>query len=302
MDKTNIVPELSQNLRQPVSTQGEDALSTTGEIVIYNTEDDSVTLDVRLGYETVWLNRAQLAILFDRDIKTIGKHVSNALREEMNQEPVVAKFATTAADGKVYLVEHYNLDMILSVGYRVKSSRGIAFRRWANKVLKEYLLRGYAINPRLEQLERRVAKTEEKIDFFVKTSLPPVEGIFFDNQIFEAYEFVSKLIKGARKEIILIDNYIDETVLTLLDKRMAGVSATIYTKKISPQLQLDIRKHNSEYDPIEVFPFNKAHDRFLLIDDTVYHVGASIKDLGKSWFAFSVLTDITPREILAKLK
>ena len=302
MDKTNIVPELSQNLRQPVSTQGEDALPTTGEIVIYNTEDDSVTLDVRLGYETVWLNRAQLAILFDRDIKTIGKHVSNALREEMNQEPVVAKFATTAADGKVYLVEHYNLDMILSVGYRVKSSRGIAFRRWANKVLKEYLLRGYAINPRLEQLERRVAKTEEKIDFFVKTSLPPVEGIFFDNQIFEAYEFVSKLIKGARKEIILIDNYIDETVLTLLDKRMAGVSATIYTKKISPQLQLDIRKHNSEYDPIEVFPFNKTHDRFLLIDDTVYHVGASIKDLGKSWFAFSVLTDITPQEILAKLK
>ena len=302
MDKTNITPELSQNLRQPVSTQGEDALSTTGEIVIYNTEDDSVTLDVRLGHETVWLNRAQLAILFDRDIKTIGKHVSNALREEMNQEPVVAKFATTAADGKVYLVEHYNLDMILSVGYRVKSSRGIAFRRWANKVLKEYLLRGYAINPRLEQLERRVAKTEEKIDFFVKTSLPPVEGIFFDNQIFEAYEFVSKLIKGATKEIILIDNYIDETVLTLLDKRMAGVKATIYTKKISPQLQLDIRKHNSEYDSIEVFPFNKAHDRFLLIDDTVYHVGASIKDLGKSWFAFSVLTDITPREILAKLK
>lgn len=292
--------ELSQNLRQlPVEVEAK----AWGEVAIYN-PDDSIRLEVRLENETVWLNRAQISLLFDRDVKTIGKHINSALAEELKGVPTVAKFATLQQEGDRWVrrpKEYYNLDMILSIGYRVKSSRGIAFRRWANTVLKEYLLRGYTINPRLEQLERRVAKTEEKIDFFVRAALPPVEGVFFDGQIFDAYEFASKLIKSAKKEIVLIDNYVDETVLTMLDKRVSTVKATIYTKQISAQLQLDINRHNAQYPPIDVQAFNKAHDRFLIVDDKVYHIGASLKDLGKKWFAFSLMQDITPQDLISRI-
>lgn len=292
--------EPSQNLRQlPVEVEAK----AWGEVAIYN-PDDSIRLEVRLENETVWLNRAQISLLFDRDVKTIGKHINSALAEELKGVPTVAKFATLQQEGDRWVrrpKEYYNLDMILSVGYRVKSSRGIAFRRWANTVLKEYLLRGYTINPRLEQLERRVAKTEEKIDFFVRAALPPVEGVFFDGQIFDAYEFASKLIKSAKKEIVLIDNYVDETVLTMLDKRVSTVKATIYTKQISAQLQMDINRHNAQYPPIDVQAFNKAHDRFLIVDDKVYHIGASLKDLGKKWFAFSLMQDITPKDLISRI-
>ena len=157
--------------------------------------DETIRLEVRVENETVWLNRQQIADLFSRDIKTVGKHINNALKEELKGEPVGAKFATTAADGKNYQVEYFNLDMIMSVGYRVKSKRGIQFRRWSNKVLKQYLLKGYVVNQRLEQLERRVAATEEKIDLFVHKSLPPVEGIFYDGQIFDAYVHIISLIR-----------------------------------------------------------------------------------------------------------
>ena len=204
-----------------------------GEVAIYN-PDDSIRLEVRLEQETVWLDRTQLSILFDRDKKTIAKHINTALEEELKGIPTVAKFETVQQEGDRRVKRHkefFNLDMILSVGYRVHSSRGVAFRRWANTVLKEYLIRGYAINPRLERLEKRVAKTEEKIDFFVKTALPPVRGLFFDGQIFDAYEFLCKLIKSAASRIILIDNYVDESVLTMLDKRNDGVTATIYTRQ-----------------------------------------------------------------------
>ena len=265
--------------------------------------DNAVAVEVRLEKENVWLNRQQIAILFDRDIKTIGKHINNSLKEELaifstvakfatvekkrKTNSVVAKFATTATNGKVYQMEYYNLDVILSVGYRVKSSRGIQFRIWANSVLKNYILKGYAVHRRFERLENRVAKTEEKIDFFVKTSLPPVQGIFFEGEIFDAYIFASNLIKSAKKTIILIDNYVDESVLVLLSKRQSKVSAQIYTKRISTQLQLDIKKHNAQYDPINISTSSNFHDRFLVIDSTVYHIGASIKDLGKKLFAFS---------------
>ena len=292
--------EPSQNLRQlPVEVEAK----AWGEVAIYN-PDDSIRLEVRLENETVWLNRAQISLLFDRDVKTIGKHINSALAEELKGVPTVAKFATLQQEGDRWVrrpKEYYNLDMILSVGYRVKSSRGIAFRRWANTVLKEDLLRGYTINPRLEQLERRVAKTEEKIDFFVRAALPPVEGVFFDGQIFDAYEFASKLIKSAKKEIVLIDNYVDETVLTMLDKRVSTVKATIYTKQISAQLKMDINRHNAQYPPIDVQAFNKAHDRFLIVDDKVYHIGASLKDLGKKWFAFSLMQDITPQDLISRI-
>ena len=176
-----------------------------GEIILYQ-PDDSLRLEVRLDGDNVWLNRSQLAELFDRDVKTIGKHINNALKEELDNVPVVAKFATTAADGKVYQTEHYNLDMVISVGFRVKSRRGVDFRRWANAILKEYMFKGYAINQRVEQLEKTVAVHSEKIDFFVRTSLPPVEGIFFDGQIFDAYKFVLNTETRRTQRILFILN------------------------------------------------------------------------------------------------
>lgn len=274
-----------------------------GEIILYQ-PNDSLRLEVRLDGDNVWLNRSQLAELFDRDVKTIGKHINNALKEELDNVPVVAKFATTAADGKVYQTEHYNLDMVISVGFRVKSRRGVDFRRWANTILKEYMLKGYAINQRIEQLEKTVALHSEKIDFFVRTvrtSLPPMEGIFFDGQIFDAYKFATDLIKTARKSLLLIDNYVDESVLLMLSKRNPGVSATIYTQKITAQLQLDLDKHNDQYPPINIRTYRNSHDRFLIVDDKeVYHIGASLKDLGKKMFAFSKL-EIDPGLITDKL-
>ena len=274
-----------------------------GEIILYQ-PDEAIKLEVRLEDETVWLNRQQLSELFDRDIKTIGKHISNALKEELIDIPTVAKFATVQKEGERFVtrqVEFYNLDMILSVGYRVKSQRGIQFRQWANKVLKDYLLKGYSINQRLNdmeyrmnnkffQIEKTIAEHDAKIDFFVRTSLPPVEGIFFDGQIFDAYKFATDLIKSAKCSLILIDNYVDESVLLMLSKRNSGVSATIYTHKINAQLQLDLNKHNDQYPPIEARTYKSSHDRFLIIDNTeVYHIGASLKDLGKKMFAFSKL-------------
>lgn len=274
-----------------------------GEIILYQ-PDEAIKLEVRLEDETVWLNRQQLSELFDRDIKTIGKHISNALKEELIDIPTVAKFATVQKEGERFVtrqVEFYNLDMILSVGYRVKSQRGIQFRQWANKVLKDYLLKGYSINQRLNeieqkmdnkffQIEKTIAEHDKKIDFFVRTSLPPVEGIFFDGQIFDVYKFATDLIKSAKCSLILIDNYVDESVLLMLSKRNSGVSATIYTHKINAQLQLDLNKHNDQYPPIEARTYKSSHDRFLIIDNTeVYHIGASLKDLGKKMFAFSKL-------------
>ena len=229
-------------------------------------------------------------------------------------EAVVANFATTAADGKTYQVEHYNLEMITSVGYRVKSRRGIQFRQWANKILKQYILRGYSINQRLlameDRIDRRLADHDrrlddltDKVDFFVRTSLPPVEGVFFNGQIFDAHKFVSGIIKSAVNRIVLIDNYIDESVLTLIDKRGDGVDATIITQPLSRQLRLDIERHNRQYPPIAVREATKIHDRFLIADTAVYHIGASVKDLGRKLFAFSkmsippelILDNITPK-------
>jgi len=276
-----------------------------GELVIYRTTDATdFQLEVRVENETVWLNRHQMAQLFDRDVKTIGKHISNALKEELQSVSVVAKFATTASDGKTYQVEYYSLDMIISIGYRVKSMRGTQFRIWANKVLKDYLLRGHAINQRFNKIEGDVWHLKNKvndIDFRINTNLPPNEGIFYDGQIFDAYKFVSELVKSAKKSVILIDNYIDETVLALLSKKNPRTEATIYTSHISRQLKLDIERYNTQYPAIKVAKFKKSHDRFLIIDnEAVYHVGASLKDLGKKWFAFSKI-NLDVNEIMNKL-
>ncbi|MDE6264872.1 MAG: virulence RhuM family protein [Paramuribaculum sp.] len=282
------------------------------EIILYQ-PDSTVRLEVRLEGDTVWLNRHQIATLFDRDVKTIGKHINNALKEELDGIPVVAKFATTAADGKTYQVEYYNIEMITSIGYRVKSSRGIQFRTWANKILKEYLLRGYSISQRLIYLEnrldlrlteheKRIDELSDKVDFFVKTSLPPVEGIFFDGQIFDAYALMCDLIRSAKKRIVIVDNYVDDSVLKQLDKRADGVAATIYTSRINRGIHQDILRHNSQYPTIKLKYYQKAHDRFMIVDDTVYHIGASFKDLGKKLFAFSKMEVMSADELVKHLE
>ena len=281
------------------------------EIILYQ-PDDTLALDVRVEDDSVWLNRTQIAELFGRDVKTIGKHISNALKEELSGMSVVAKFATTAADGKTYQVEHYNLEMITSIGYRVKSPRGIQFRIWANTILKEYLLRGYSINQRLMQLEDRIDRRlsehdrhllqlDEKVDFFVRSSLQPKEGIFFNGQIFDAYALVADLIRQAKTRIVVVDNYIDDSVLVQLSKRQPGVAVDIYDGQISKQLKQDVEKHNEQYPGVTLHKYTKAHDRFLIIDEVVYHLGASLKDLGKKLFAFSKMEVMTGSELLAGL-
>ena len=278
-----------------------------GEIIVYQ-PDEITRLEVRVRDETVWLNRQQLATLFGRDVKTIGKHINNALNEELAGMAVVANFATTATDGKTYIVEFYNLEMILSVGYRVKSQRGIYFRRWSNSVLKEFLLKRNTLDYKLTNIEQQLKEHhqiliehEKKIDFFIQSSLPPKQGIFFDGQVYDAYAFVAELVRKAGRRIVLIDNYIDETVLTMLDKRSAGVDATIYTGQLSKVLQLDINKHNAQYPPIDVYTFSKAHDRFLIIDNDVYLIGASIKDLGKKWFGFTLMENTDADNLLQRI-
>ncbi|MCL2183319.1 MAG: virulence RhuM family protein [Chitinispirillia bacterium] len=281
-----------------------------GEIVLYQ-PNDTVLVEVRLEKETVWLTQAQIAELFGTKRPAITKHLNNIYKcGELEEDSICSILEHVGNDGKqVYHTKYYNLDAILSVGYRVNSINATRFRRWANKILKDYILKGYAINHRIERVEKlaaetekRVAKTEEKIDFFVKTALPPVQGVFFDGQIFDAYALANKIIKSAKQSIVLIDNYIDESVLTVLAKKAKNVNVTLLTKDISKQLKLDIAKFNQQYPAIEAKTFNLSHDRFLIIDDKdVYHLGASLKDLGRKWFAFSKM-GMGGLDLLGKIK
>ena len=262
-----------------------------GEIILYQ-PNETIRLEVRLEEESVWLTQAQIAALFGIEVPAISKHIRNIYQsEELERKATVSKMEIVRQEGNRKVkrtIEIYNLDMILSIGYRVNSKNATRFRQWANQVLKDYLLKGYSINHRLQALERTVAEHSQKIDFFVRTALPPIEGVFYNGQIFDAYKFATDLIKSAKHSLVLIDNYVDETTLLMLSKRNEGVSATIYTAKISQQLQLDIEKHNDQYPPIQIRTYKESHDRFLLIDGKeVYHIGASLKDLGKKMFAFS---------------
>ena len=259
------------------------------EIIIYQPEDLTLVFDVRVEDETVWLTQIQMADLFQTTRNNITIHIGNIFKEKELEEISVGKDSLLAArDGKKYHTKFYNLDVIISVGYRVKSQRGTQFRIWANRVLREFLLKGHVLNQRVDRIESKLIDHDHKFDMLIKTNLPPTEGIFYDGQIFDAYAFVANLIKSAKKSIILIDNYVDETVLILLSKRNVKAHATIYIKTVSKQLKLDLKKHNAQYPLIEVKRFSKSHDRFLIIDEkTIYHIGASLKDLGNKWFAFS---------------
>lgn len=271
------------------------------EIILYQ-PNSTVKLEVRVENETVWLTQQQIADLFGVKQPAISKHLKNIFEsEELIETSVHSILEYTAADGKSYKTKFYNLDAILSVGYRVNSKNATRFRQWANNVLKEYLIKGYAVSQRFERLEYRMAKTEEKIDFIINTSLPPKEGIFFDGQIFDAYTLICDLVRTAQNRIVMVDNYIDDSVFRQLDKRKPGVTATIFTSSVSRTLSQDLERHNSQYTPIEIKTYRRAHDRFLVVDDTVYHVGASFKDLGKKLFAFSKMEIMSADELIEHL-
>lgn len=225
------------------------------EIVLYQ-PDSSINMEVVLENETLWLTLDNLSTLYQRDKSTISRHIKNIFKEgELKPYAVVANFATTASDGKTYQVDYYNLDVIISVGYRVKSQKGVEFRKWANVIIKNHIIKANALNVRVDKVEEEVfylKKKTEELDTIVKGQLPPHEGVFYDGQIFDAYVFASD-----------------------------------YTANLSKDLKLDLDKHNSQYQPIDIKVFKNSHDRFLIIDDEVYHIGASLKDLGKRMFAFS---------------
>ena len=278
-------------------------MNDKNEIILYQ-PDETVKLEVRMEDDTVWLTQQQMADLFETTPQNITTHIRNLYNEgELDTNPTCKDSLQVRMEGnrKIKRVQkYYNLDVIISVGYRVKSLRGTQFRQWANRVLKEYLLKGYSANQRIERLEHRMTEAEDKIDFFVRTSLPPVEGIFYDGNMLEPFAFVNKLIRSARERIVLIDNYVDETVLLRLAEREENVQAKIYTQRTSPSFNVALARHNDQYAPIDLSIFTQSHDRFLLIDQDVYHIGASIKDLGKKWFAFCKM-ELQSDEIMERL-
>ena len=279
--------------------------SQKGEIVMYQ-PDETIRLEVRMEGETVWLNQAQMAELFGTKRQAITKHLQNIYEcEELKKRATSSILELVRKEGKRTVkrrVEFYNLDAIISVGFRVNTKRGIEFRQWANQVLKDYLLKGYVVNQRITTLEHQVADLTEKVNFFVRSSLPPVEGIFYDGQIFDAYVQIASLIKQAKHSIVLIDNYIDETTLTMLCKRNINVSATIYTRQLSQQQQLDIQRHNQQYPPISINTTQRNHDRFLIIDDVVYLFGASLKDAGRKLFAYIKMQETSASELFNNIR
>ena len=280
--------------------------SQSGEIVLYQ-PDENVRLEVRIEEDTVWLSQQQMTILFQTTKQNVSLHINNIFKEgELRKEATVKDYLTVQSEGerKVNrIVSFYNLDVIISVGYRVKSQRGTRFRQWANGVLKDYLLKGYSINDKLIQMEDRIDRRlmqhekqlqeqQQQIDFFIRTNQPPIEGVFFEGQIFDAYRFVEELIKSARHGIVLVDNYIDASVIDVLGHRKAGVKTEIYTETVSVAISHAATLYNAQHPDVKVEVracASRFHDRFLIIDDDVYHLGASVKDLGKRLFAFSRL-------------
>ena len=284
-------------------------MEAANEIILYQ-PNSTFSLDVRVERETVWLTQQQIADLFGVKQPAISKHLKNIFEsEELVESSVHSILEYTASDGKTYKTKFYNLDAILSVGYRVNSKNATLFRQWANKVLKDYLLKGYSINQRLNHLEdkidrrfseydRHLLNLDEKVDFFVRSSIPPKEGVFYNGQIFEAYALVADLFRQAKDRIVIIDNYIDDTVLVQLSKRTPGVKVEIYDGLVSRQLKQDVAKHNEQFPGVTLHKFEKAHDRFVIIDEEVYHIGASLKDLGKKLFAFSKMEVLTGTELI----
>mgnify|MGYP003289791367 CR=1 FL=1 len=286
--------------------------SLQGELAIYH--NDNTKIEVVLNDDTVWLSQSQIVQLFQSSKANISEHIKSIYQQnELDRDSTVRNFRTVRVEGNREVfrnITYYNLDVIISVGFRVNTKIGIHFRQWANNILKNNLLKGYSINQRIDYIENKfdnklynhdvqLKEINEQINYFVQKSMPPVQGVFYGGEIFEAYKFMTDLIKIANESIIVIDNYIDESVLTMLDKRKDGVVATICTDKISNQLKLDLERHNKQYSAIEIQTVKDIHDRFVIIDnEDVFHIGASLKDLGKKLFAFSKLN--LPVDVLLK--
>ena len=288
-----------------------------GEIVLYQ-PDDNVRLEVRLQDDTVWLTQLQMAELFKSTKQNISLHVNNIFREgELAKNSVVKECLTTASDGKNYRTKYYNLDVIISVGYRVKSSVGTRFRQWANAVLKDYLLRGYAVhqqvmalqqinlridaqNDRLTRIEDTIEQQQQQLDFVVRANEKPEELLIPTGCVWDAYMFVCDLIRSERKQLVLIDNFVDDRVLTMLDKRNTGVAATVYTR-YTKQITLDFEKHNRQYAPIEYVQMPHAvHDRYLIVDYDVWLLGTSVKDMGRGLCTI-IKVGFKPEEVLRRI-
>jgi hypothetical protein len=280
------------------------------EIILYQTDELPEHIEVRLDGDTVWLSLNQIAQLFNRDKSVISRHLRNIYKSgELIQEATVAKNATVQIEAGRQVtreIEYYNLDAILSVGYRVNSKQGTQFRIWATNVLRSYLLKGYALNQRIDRIENKYDSLSHKvheISLQLKTQELPSQGVFFGGQIFDAYELASRIIRSAKQEIILIDNYIDESTLTHLSKKAENAKVLLLTKNISKQLALDIKKANEQYGNFEAKTLSTSHDRFLIIDKKeIYHLGASLKDLGKKWFAFSKMEMSMTKLIIEQIK
>ena len=281
----------------------------TNEIILYQSDDLPERIEVIIEGETVWLSQEQMAQLFNQTKQNISLHINNCYKEgELGRKATVKESLTVRKEGNRTvrrMIEFYNLDVIISVGYRVKSKQGTQFRIWATNVLREYLLKGYALNQRMDRVENHVNELSKKMDIIslqIESNKLPNQGVFFNGQVFDAYNFVSDLVRNAKSSILLIDNYVDDTVLTLLSKRKKNVKANIYTATISQQLRLDLQKHNQQHPAIGIHLFKQSHDRFLIIDEKeLYHIGASLKDLGKKWFGFSRMDSLCD-EVLNKIK
>jgi hypothetical protein len=278
------------------------------EIIIYQADEISEHIEVRIDEEseTIWLTQKQMGVLFDKDTDTIGLHLKNIFNEqEIDEDATTELFSVIQKEGNRNVkrkIKFYNLDAIISVGYRVNSKRGTQFRQWATKRLKDYLMKGYALNNRMNRLEDKINNISDKviqIDLQINAHLIPTQGVFFDGQLFDAYQLASQIIRSAQKSIVLIDNYIDENSLLHLTKKADGVKVLLLTKTIEKSLKLDLQKVNAQYGCFEAEIFTQSHDRFLIIDENeIYHLGASLKDLGKKWFAFSKLQPSSVQNIM----
>lgn len=279
------------------------------EIILYQSNELPERIEVRIEDETVWLTQQQMATLFMQTKQNISLHINNCYKEnELEKSSTVKESLTVQKEGNRSVnrkIEYYNLDVIISVGYRVKSKQGTQFRIWATSVLRDYLLKGYAINQRMNSIENNVENLAEKVNTIslqIQSSAIPNQGVFFNGQVFDAYELASKIIRSAKTSIVLIDNYIDESTLTHLAKKNEHVKVLLLSKTISKQLALDVKKANEQYGNFELREFSLSHDRFLIIDDSdVFHLGASLKDLGKKWFAFSKLEKTSVTNILNEI-
>ena len=277
------------------------------EIIVYQPEGGEFHIEVRVENETVWLTQAQMAELFSKSISVISRHIANVFAERELEEKSNLHFLQIANSDKP--VKLFSLDVIISVGYRVKSYQGTQFRRWANQVLKEHLLKGFSVNQRLvshenrlENLDSRVIYLEKQVDFFVKANLPPSEGLLPAHAHWSGYEFAVQLVRSAKKDLVIIDPYANDMVLSLMAKRAEGVNATIYSARITHAMREEETRLNKQFPTVRLENMREVHDRFVIVDDVVYHVGASFKDLGNQMTAFSVLNFVTKEQVLAMVK